>query len=63
MKLRKVHAGLVLFGAVCSTSALATNGYFSHGWGTKSKAMAGVAAALPQDTLVSATNPAGMGVT
>jgi len=44
-----------------SGSALATNGYFSHGWGTKSKAMAGVAAALPQDTLVSATNPAGMG--
>lgn len=42
------------------TLAVATNGYFSHGWGTKSKAMAGVAAALPQDTLVSATNPAGM---
>jgi long-chain fatty acid transport protein len=41
-------------------SALATNGYFAHGWGTKSKAMAGVATALPQDTLVSATNPAGM---
>lgn len=49
--------------AACATvpvSALATNGYFSHGWGTKSKAMAGVATALPQDTLVSATNPAGM---
>jgi long-chain fatty acid transport protein len=49
--------------AVCATvpvSAMATNGYFSHGWGTKSKAMAGVATALPQDTLVSATNPAGM---
>lgn len=49
--------------AVCATvpvSALATNGYVSHGWGTKSKAMAGVATALPQDTLVSATNPAGM---
>lgn len=42
------------------TLALATNGYFSHGWGTKSKAMAGVATALPQDTLVAATNPAGM---
>jgi long-chain fatty acid transport protein len=41
-------------------SAWATNGYFAHGWGTKSKAMAGVATALPQDTLVSATNPAGM---
>ncbi len=42
--------------------AWATNGYFSHGWGTKSKAMAGVAAGLPQDTLVAATNPAGMGL-
>ncbi len=41
-------------------SAWATNGYFAHGWGTKSKAMAGVATALPQDTLVTATNPAGM---
>jgi long-chain fatty acid transport protein len=43
-----------------STGAWATNGYTSHGWGTKSKAMAGVATALPQDALVSATNPAGM---
>lgn len=47
-------------GAAVPVSAWATNGYFSHGWGTKSKAMAGVAAALPQDTLVGATNPAGM---
>jgi long-chain fatty acid transport protein len=42
-------------------SALATNGYFTHGWGTKAKAMAGATTALPQDTLVTATNPAGMG--
>ena len=48
-------------GAAIPASAWATNGYFAHGWGTKSKAMAGVAAALPQDTLVGATNPAGMG--
>ena len=46
--------------AMMPASAWATNGYFSHGWGTKSKAMAGVATALPQDTLVAATNPAGM---
>ena len=61
MKSRKTYTGLVLLGALCSSSAMATNGYFSHGWGTKSKGMAGVAAALPQDTLVTATNPAGMG--
>ncbi|TVQ87191.1 MAG: hydrocarbon degradation protein [Chromatiaceae bacterium] len=46
--------------AVLPAQAWATNGYFSHGWGTASKAMAGVATALPQDSLVAATNPAGM---
>lgn len=59
----KLRRSLAIAIAACTTipvSALATNGYFSHGWGTKSKAMAGVATALPQDTLVSATNPAGM---
>ena len=45
---------------VIPVTASATNGYFAHGWGTQSKAMAGVATALPQDTLVTATNPAGM---
>lgn len=45
---------------VIPVTASATNGYFAHGWGTKSKAMAGVATALPQDSLVTATNPAGM---
>lgn len=38
----------------------ATNGYFTHGFGTRSKGMAGAAAALPQDALASATNPAGL---
>jgi hypothetical protein len=40
--------------------AFATNGYFSHGFGTKSKGLAGAAVALPQDAMVAATNPAGM---
>jgi len=40
--------------------ALATNGYFSHGYGMKSKGMAGVGIALPQDAMAAATNPAGM---
>lgn len=39
--------------------ALATNGYFSHGYGVKSQGMAGVGIALPQDGLAAATNPAG----
>lgn len=42
------------------TVANATNGYFSHGYGTKSKGMAGAGVALPQDAMAAATNPAGM---
>jgi long-chain fatty acid transport protein len=38
----------------------ATNGYFTHGYGTASKALAGGGIALPQDSLAAATNPAGM---
>ncbi|MBE7420275.1 MAG: outer membrane protein transport protein [Ideonella sp.] len=40
--------------------ALATNGYFPHGYGMKAKGMAGVSTALAQDSLGGATNPAGM---
>jgi long-chain fatty acid transport protein len=40
--------------------ASATNGYFSHGYGTKNKGMAGAGVALPQDAMATATNPAGM---
>ncbi|PKM11984.1 MAG: hypothetical protein CVV13_07190 [Gammaproteobacteria bacterium HGW-Gammaproteobacteria-3] len=38
----------------------ATNGYFAHGYGARSKAMAGAGAALPQDAVASAVNPAGL---
>ncbi len=38
----------------------ATNGYFSHGYSTKEKGLAGAGAAYSQDALASATNPAGM---
>lgn len=40
--------------------ALATNGYFAHGYGLKAKGMGGVATALAQDSLGGATNPASM---
>jgi long-chain fatty acid transport protein len=40
--------------------AQATNGHFPHGYGTKNKAMGGAGAALPQDSMASATNPAGL---
>ncbi len=39
--------------------ASATNGYFAHGVGVRSLAVAGVGAALPQDGLAAALNPAG----
>lgn len=40
--------------------AMATNGYFAHGYGVKAQGMAGVGIALPQDAMAAATNPAGM---
>jgi len=41
-------------------AALATNGYFAHGYGIRTKALAGAGIALPQDSLSIATNPAGL---
>jgi long-chain fatty acid transport protein len=38
----------------------ATNGYFSHGYSTKEKGLAGAGTAYSQDALANATNPAGM---
>lgn len=58
MQLKKIAALIAIAGL--STSALATNGYFSHGYGIKSKGMGGVGIALPQDSLAAAANPAGM---
>ncbi|KAA1175999.1 hypothetical protein FWJ25_02385 [Marinobacter salinexigens] len=46
--------------ALAPTAAFATNGYFSHGYGTISKGMAGAGTALSQDSITAATNPAGM---
>jgi len=53
------RTGLVLV-MLSATAAEATNGYLQHGYGVKAKGAAGVAAALPQDALVIATNPAGL---
>jgi len=41
-------------------TAMATNGYFGHGYGTKNKGLAGGGVALAQDAMIAATNPAGM---
>jgi long-chain fatty acid transport protein len=39
-------------------SAHATNGYFTHGIGTKNKSMAGAGTAMPEDAIDIANNPA-----
>jgi len=41
-------------------TASATNGYFSHAYSIKSKGMAGAGVAAPMDSMVPATNPAGL---
>lgn len=58
MKVKKIISLLAICGI--SSPALATDGYFSDGYGIKAKGMAGVAIALPQDALAAANNPAGM---
>ena len=43
-----------------STSAFATNGYLPHGYGMKAKGMGGASAALAEDAMGGANNPASM---
>ncbi len=66
MRTRKhVNLGVLIAGVALATGLLApaveaTNGYFTHGYGTANKGMAGAGVALPQDSLIIATNPAGI---
>ena len=57
MKKILILAGLAV---LTSSSAYATNGMFSHGYGTKNRALAGAGVAVAQGALSSATNPASM---
>ena len=50
----------IAIGMALPGSAMATNGYFSHGYGVKSKGMAGAGVAKPLDTMDAALNPANM---
>ncbi|MCL1037011.1 outer membrane protein transport protein [Shewanella submarina] len=60
MNIKTIRASMLLASMVMVTPALATNGYFGHGYGTKNKGLAGAGAALPQDAMIAATNPAGL---
>jgi long-chain fatty acid transport protein len=57
---RNVVLALAVAAAVAAPSAFATYGYFSHGYGMKSKGMAGAVTALTEDTFGGANNPASM---
>jgi long-chain fatty acid transport protein len=54
--LRPLVATLVLGGSL--TSAFATNGYFSHGYGMKAKGMGGASVAMTDNAFAGANNPA-----
>ncbi len=62
MKLDSITRATVLFFllAATATPAAATNGYFSHGYGVKYKALAGAGAALYLGPMAAATNPGAM---
>lgn len=60
MTRRFPHSLVALAAVLAAAPAGATNGYFAHGYGTKSEGIAGIGIALPQDGLAGATNPAGL---
>jgi len=59
--MRKLAAAAIALVAIAPVPALATLGYFAHGYGLKAKGMGGVAIALPQDAMSGITNPANLG--
>jgi long-chain fatty acid transport protein len=60
IKLLKAAGAIAVFAALASSPALATEGYFSHGFGAINKSMAGAGAALSMDAMSQATNPASL---
>lgn len=58
--IKKSLLALAVSGIVATPAVHATNGYFSHGYSTKEKGLAGAGTALSQDAMAAATNPAGM---
>ena len=51
---------IAVSGILVSPAVNATNGYFSHGFSTKEKGLAGAGTAFSQDSMAAANNPAGM---
>lgn len=57
---RQLRIAAAAAAACLAVPALATNGYFPHGYGIKAKGMGGASLALAQDGMGGATNPAAM---
>ena len=57
---KKSLLAIAISGFLASPAVNATNGYFSHGYSTKEKGLAGAGTAFSQDAMAGATNPAGM---
>ncbi len=60
MKLKKLIGLMAVAGFALPGAAMATNGYFSHGYGMKAKGMGGAATAMADDAFGGANNPASM---
>jgi long-chain fatty acid transport protein len=60
IRVRLKYFSIALAALTLPGTALATNGYFSHGTSLAEKGLAGAGAAFSQDTLAAANNPAGM---
>jgi long-chain fatty acid transport protein len=60
MKLKKLIGLMAVAGLALPGAALATDGYFSHGYGMKAKGMGGAATAMSEDAFGGANNPASM---
>ncbi len=58
--MKKIYQYPLFLMTLTISNLYATVGYFDIGYGTKARGMGGVATAFPQDSIVSATNPAGM---
>jgi long-chain fatty acid transport protein len=59
-RVRLKYLSIALAALTVPGTALATNGYFSHGISTAEKGLAGAGVAYSQDTLAAGNNPAGM---
>lgn len=60
IKMLKAAGAITALAVLASSPALATEGYFSHGYGAINKSMAGAGVALSMDPMSQAINPASL---